>query len=301
MQAQIIILAGPTASGKTALAIDIAHKIGAEVINADSQQIYKEIPILTAQPTIKEQEGIPHLLYGAISVRDTSSVAIWLNMAEKAIKEVLERGKIPLLVGGTGLYIKALTEGIATIPDISNATREHIRALFESESIEKIHALLKQSDPETAQKLNVKDTQRVLRAYEVLLETGKSISYWQTQKSAPVFPSEMFSLFFNLPDREKVYSKCNARFVEMLDKGALDEARIVKEMNIPPSNTAMKAHGLRELIAYLDGNMSLEEAIDISQRNTRHYVKRQFTWFRHQMPNAHVVTNSQDILDKCNK
>lgn len=288
---KIIIIGGPTASGKTALALDVARNIDAVIINADSQQVYKEIPIITAQPTLLEKGDIPHKIYGIISVREFFSVAIWLELVEKEIKDAFAAGKTPILVGGTGMYIKSLVEGIAEVPEISQEIRSNIRA----EETENIYKLLLEKDPEIAAKLNPADRQRVLRAYEVVMETGKSLLYWHQQKTTPIFSPDMIKLFFLLPDRDKVYEKCNQRFLEMFDIGLMDEMQKLAEMNVPASMPAMRAHGLREVIAYIRGEMEYPDAISMAQQNTRKYVKRQFTWFRHQMGYAKGIAENEGL------
>lgn len=295
MDKKIIIIGGPTASGKTALALDVARNIDSVIINADSQQVYREIPIITAQPTKEEQAVTPHKLYGVISVQDYFSVAMWLELVTNEINFALQNGKTPILVGGTGMYIKSLVEGIAEVPEISTEIRDNIRKQETSE----IYKMLLEKDPEMASRLKPADRQRVLRAYEVFMETGKSLLYWHQQKPIPLFPTEMIRLFFLLPDREKVYEKCNIRFLEMFKCGLLEEVTALDKMNIPSSMPAMRAHGLREMVAYVRGGMPYTDAIAQAQQNTRKYVKRQFTWFRHQMDYAIGLedNNTSIILD----
>lgn len=296
MQKRIIILGGPTASGKSALALDLAKKIDTVIINADSQQVYREIPIITAQPSLYEQTQVPHKLYGIISVQELFSVALWLELVAKQINDVLAQGKTPLLVGGTGMYIKSLVEGIAEVPEISFDIRQQVRQMCDEHGPEAIHAILMEKDPQIATKLKPGDRQRVLRAYEVLLETGKSLLYWQQQKTTPIFPTEMFKTFFLLPDRAEVYKKCDLRLIQMLENGLLDEVRALDKMQVPAIFPAMRAHGLREFIAHLHGEISLSDATAAAQQATRNYVKRQFTWFRHQMQDAVAITGADDIV-----
>lgn len=295
MQKRIIILGGPTASGKSALALDIAKKIDGVIINADSQQVYLEIPIITAQPTTEEQAQVPHKLYGIISVRELFSVVQWLELVTKEINNVFNQGKTPMLVGGTGMYIKALVEGIAEVPEINPDIRQQVRQICDQDGAETIHAILTEKDPQIAAKLKPNDRQRVLRAYEVLLDTGKSLLYWQQQKVTPIFPSEMFKTFFLLPDRAEVYEKCNLRLIQMLEKGLLDEMQALDAMQVPATFPAMRAHGIREFIAYLHGKISLSDATAQAQQATRNYVKRQFTWFRHQMRDAVAITCADGV------
>lgn len=300
MQQKIIILGGPTASGKTALAIDIAARINAVVINADSQQVYREIPIITAQPTKEEQNAVPHRLYGVVSAREYFSVANWLAMLEAEIKSAWTKGKTPLLVGGTGMYIKSLVEGIAEVPEISNEIRSHVRGLCDSVGAPEVHRLLSEKDPQIAGKLKPGDKQRVLRAYEVILQTGKSLLHWQ-QQNKTIFPPEMFGLFSLLPDRQEVYKRCNLRFLNMLENGAIEEVRALKAMQIPPKMPAMNALGVPELLSYENGDISRDAMVELAQQKTRNYVKRQFTFFRNQMKQAKILDGSEKAADLITK
>lgn len=291
----IIILSGPTASGKSDMALSVAKKIDAVIINCDSKQLYKEIPIITAQPSADEQKEVPHELYGVISAAEDCSVGRWLGMAKEAIDKVHASGKTPVLVGGTGMYIKSLTEGIAQIPKIDEDLREQVRKLVEKRGSEAVHAMLAKDDQKMATKLKPRDRQRVARAYEVLKQTGKSLSHWQQQKSKPAYPPEDFKKFFlNLP-REQVYKNCENRFEKMLDAGLIEEIKALDAMNLNPELPSMRAHGVPEILAYLHGDMSLDEACDQAKRNTRHYIKRQFTWFRHQMSDTIAIDRTDSF------
>lgn len=294
MQQQIVIIGGPTASGKTALAIDVARKIDAVIINADSQQVYREIPILTAQPSLLERQEISHRLYGIISASEYFSVASWLELVEGEIKQAFEQGKTPLLVGGTGMYIKSLIEGIAQVPEISDEIRVDVRQMCEQQGAAQIHKLLAEKDPQMAAKLNPADKQRVLRALEVYLQTGKSLLHWQAQKTTPLFSAEKFGMFCLFPDRKEVYDRCNARFINMLENGGVDEVHTLKNMNIPQQMPAMNALGVPELLAYDNGTLEYNAMLEIAQQKTRNYVKRQFTFFRNQMQ-GRVIEAGSDI------
>ena len=240
MQRQIIILGGPTASGKSAMAVKVAKQTNAVIINADSQQVYREIPIITAQPSEEERSGIPHRLYGVISIKEMFSVSEWIKKAEKEINNAFEEGKTALLVGGTGMYIKSLVEGIAEVPDINPEIRQEIRKIGDDEGTEAVYKMLIDKDPQIAEKLNPADRQRVLRAYEVIIQTGKSLLYWQQQKTTPSFSSDIIKLYFLLPQRQEIYEKCNARFHQMVENGALEEAKIIADMKVPYSMPAMR-------------------------------------------------------------
>jgi len=283
----IVILFGPTASGKSSLAMSIASKIDAVIINCDSKQLYKEIPIITAQPTKEEQSLIPHEMYGVISVAEHCSVGRWLDMVKPVIEKAWQSGKVPMLVGGTGMYIKYLTEGIPQMPYIDDDIRKKVRGEVASLGSAVVHENL---DDAMRQKLEPGDKQRVARAYEVLLQTGKSLAYWQEQPAIPVFDNVQFHKFFLSPPREKVYENCNMRFEQMMQEGVLEEIEEMKAMGLSDELPSMKSHGVPELIAYLNGDMTKEDAIWQAQRNTRHYIKRQFTWFRGQLKDAHALT-----------
>lgn len=292
-QNPIIILAGPTASGKSALALAVADALNAVIINCDAMQIYTEIPIITAQPTIEEKIRIPHELYGTVSASINGSVSYWLSIVVPVIERVLAQGKVPLLVGGTGMYIKALTEGISPIPEIEEGIRKQVRQQWENLGKEDFFALLEQRDPIMAARLSVGDSQRMMRAMEVVLQTGKSLSQWQKVKGMPYFPQRKIISFFLNADRQKTYDKCKIRFEIMLQNGVLEEIACFKALALDPGLPAMKAHGVPELIAYLNGSMTLQDAVDQAVLNTRHYIKRQFTWQRGQMREA-ILLNGED-------
>lgn len=288
----IIVLLGPTASGKSALALSIAQKIGAVIINCDSKQLYKEIPIITAQPSMDEKRQVRHELYGVISASEHCSVGRWIDMVKPVIEEVWGRGEIPLLVGGTGMYIKYLTQGIPQMPDISGVIRQNVREeILNNGSL----AIYKKLDSIMQAKLFPNDSQRVARAYEVFLQTGKSLSYWQSQPAIPIFKDVDFIKFFLSPPREKVYENCNKRFEKMMNEGVIQEMEFLQAMGLSDELPAMKSHGVPELLAYLNGNLSEKDAIEQAKRNTRHYIKRQFTWFRGQISDALVL----DMKDAC--
>jgi tRNA dimethylallyltransferase len=289
MKKQIIILSGPTASGKSALALVIARACNAVIINCDSKQLYAEIPIITAQPTAAEKAEVPHDLYGVISVAEDCSVGRWVEMAKIVIDKVHAAGKLPLLVGGTGMYVKALTEGIPEMPDIDEEIRRNARSCMLEMGSEAMYETLEKEDPVMAARLEKNDSQRITRAYEVLKQTGKSLDWWQKQPAKTVYPPENFLKFFLSPPREVVYANCNTRFEKMMEAGVMQEIAALDAMGLSPELPSMKAHGVPELLAYLHGEMSLEDAIDQAQKNTRHYIKRQFTWFRHQMKDTVVL------------
>lgn len=297
----VIILSGPTASGKTSLSLEIANSLDdAVIINADSKQVFQEIPILSAQPTIEEMGEIPHKLFSCVSVAKQFSVMNWLEMAIREVNIAHESNKMPILVGGTGMYIKSLVHGISPIPDIDENIRRDIRDFVEHEGSDSLHNKLSDIDSEMASRLNPGDSQRVARAYEVIKSTGKSLLYWQKQSPNCFIEEGKCQHFFLNNNREQVYNNCNVRFDNMLDLGVMDEANNVMKMNLNPELPGMRAHGLPELIQYLNGDISLEQAIEWAKRNTRHYIKRQFTWFRGQMPEAIKISPGDDVVSYIN-
>lgn len=285
----IIILAGPTASGKSAVALDIVQAIGAVIINCDAMQVYQQIPIITAQPSKAEQILVQHALYGCVSVAEQTSVSYWLSLVKPVIKQVWEQGKVPLIVGGTGMYIKGLLEGIAPIPEVDLVVRQEVRDEFARIGNEAFYAFLAKEDPQTAARLRPSDSQRIVRAMEVWRQTGQSLVKWQETKPGPLYPQAEHHVFFLCPDREKAYANCDLRFKTMLTLGVVDEIRALEKLKLRKTLPAMKAHGVPELLAYLQGEISLDAAMEQAILNTRHYIKRQFTWYRGQMPDAMIL------------
>lgn len=294
----VMILAGPTASGKSALALDIAQSMRAVIINCDSKQLYREIPIITAQPTPEEKQRVPHRLYGCISAGEHCSVARWVELARVEIDAVHAQGKVPLLVGGTGMYIKALIQGFAAMPDVDPLIREKIRAEHARHGNEGLYRQLQQRDPRMASLLKPGDTQRVMRALEVIEHTGISLKEWQQRKPITYYDPVQFRTFFLYPDRQETYNRCSNRFHAMLHQGVIEEVRALHALQLEETLPAMKAHGVPELRAYLQGKMSLEDAVEQAILNTRHYIKRQFTWYRHQMPDAKRIDTENMLLAK---
>lgn len=289
MQKKILVLAGPTASGKSALALSIAQNSGGVIINADSQQMYRELRILTARPAPEEESRVPHKLYGAISASESCSAGLWLRLAKMEIDWALAEGKLPIAVGGTGLYLKALLHGIAEIPAIDAYVRTQAIQDYEAMGKEAFAARLREADPAFFARLKVYDRQRLIRAYEVWLGTGKPLSYWQNQEIQPAYPAEYFSLWKVDVPREALYQRCNERFIKMMAQGAVEEVKALLMLNLPAGAPAMKSLGVKELAACLRNTISLEEAIALAQQATRNYAKRQLTWFRHQLKNARLV------------
>jgi tRNA dimethylallyltransferase len=291
----IAVLAGPTASGKSALALDIAQMLPTVIINCDSQQIYREIPIITAQPSTAEQAQVPHRLYGCISVAEHCSVAKWAALAKQEIADAHAAGKLPLLVGGTGMYIQAVIHGLSPIPEISMDTRTRVRARFEQLGNEAFYQELTACDPMMAAKLNVGDSQRIMRAMEVIEQSGVSLAHWQSVTPKSDYQPGQVQVFFLSPDRDKTYANCEKRFLGMLEKGVVEEVKALDAMHLDEALPAMKAHGVPEIRAYLKGQMTLEQASAQAILNTRHYIKRQWTWFRNQMKDAIPLDLGDDV------
>ncbi|MEQ1818701.1 MAG: tRNA (adenosine(37)-N6)-dimethylallyltransferase MiaA [Terricaulis sp.] len=278
-----LLIMGPTASGKSALALALAERIDGEIINADSMQVYRDFRILTARPSLEEERQAPHHLYGHIDAAERYSTGRWLTDALAAIAEMRTRNKTPILVGGTGLYFKALTQGLAEMPDVDPELRAALIDRAEREGAPALLADLAKRDPQTAARLEPNDAPRIIRALEVIETTGESITSFQSNTKPALAANEWRGLALT-PDREALYASINARFAKMLEQGALDEVRAFAARNLDQTLPAVKAHGAPALSAYLRGEISLQAAAEIGQRDTRRYAKRQFTWIANQMP-----------------
>ena len=279
---QAWIIAGPTASGKSGLAVELARECDGVVINADSMQIYAEIPIITAQPDREERGGIEHLLYGFQPVMQNYSAADWALRAADTMREVHAQGRQPILVGGSGLYLKALIEGFSPMPVVPMATRRQITDLYDMLGPQGFYDALKKIDPETAARLHPTDRQRCIRAREVYEVSGEPISSWQKQPKEAPAADISFKTIVLLPDRDWLYGRINKRFRRMIDQGALDEARRMQEIDLPSDATSARAVGLQALRDHLERKITLDEAIEQGQAQSRQYAKRQYTWFRRQ-------------------
>jgi tRNA dimethylallyltransferase len=251
-------------------------------------QMVSALRILTARPSEAEEAKAEHALYGVLAPHDPTSVAVWLGRAEPVIRHAWDAGKLPLLVGGTGMYIKALMEGLAAVPPVPEALRTALRALDGAA----IRARLEALDPVMAAALKPGDRQRNLRALEVIEATGVSLSEWQRRTSAPIFPDARYDLFAVMKPRAEIYARIDARFTAMMEQGALDEVRTLMDMDLDPELPILRAHGVPELMAYLKGTMSRADAIARGQQNTRNYAKRQMTWLKHQLPGATLLTDN---------
>ncbi|MGL9621162.1 tRNA (adenosine(37)-N6)-dimethylallyltransferase MiaA [Bradyrhizobium sp. U531] len=284
-----VLIAGPTASGKSALALELALSAGGVVINADSMQVYRDLRIITARPTQDEEARAPHRLYGHIDAAVNFSAGAWVSDAAKALDEAQAEGRLPIFIGGTGLYFKALTAGLSVVPPIPAAVREDVRARLEQNGVEALHAELARRDARAAERLNLRDRTRIARALEVIEATGRSLLDWHQEGQPPLLPQGSFRAVFLAPERDELYARIDARFDAMLDAGALKEVERLAARRLDPLLPAMKAHGVPALIRHLRGELSLEEAATIGRADTRHYAKRQFTWFRHQLPDFEWV------------
>jgi tRNA dimethylallyltransferase len=279
-----VLIAGPTASGKSALALDLAQRARGVVINTDSMQVYRDLRIITARPTVEEEALVPHRLYGHVDANVNFSAGAWVADAAKVLAGVRAEGRLPIFIGGSGLYFKALTRGLSAVPPIAADVRESVRARLDRDGVEALHAELVRRDPAYAERLKARDRIRIARALEVIEATGRSLTDWHRDSLPPLLPAAEFSALFLAPERDKLYARIDARFEAMLNAGALEEVEQLAARALDPLLPAMKAHGVPALIRHLKGKISREEAAEIGRADTRHYAKRQFTWFRHQLP-----------------
>jgi len=279
-----VLIAGPTASGKSALALELAQRTGGVIINADSMQAYRDLRVITARPTPDEEALAPHRLYGHVDAAVNFSAGAWVADAAKALAEARREQRLPIFVGGSGLYFKALTRGLSAVPPIPPQVRDGVRSRLEHDGVEALHAELARRDPQSAERLKPRDRTRIARALEVIEATGRSLTDWHREGLPPLLPSGEFRALFLAPDRDQLYARIDARFEAMLGAGALEEVGRLAARKLDPLLPAMKAHGVPALIRYLSGGITLAEAAGIGRADTRHYAKRQFTWFRHQLP-----------------
>jgi tRNA dimethylallyltransferase len=278
-----ILIAGPTASGKSALALQIARETGGVIINADSMQVYAELPILSARPAPEEEAQVPHRLYGHVPMGDGYSVGRFVREAEQVKEQVQAEGLRPIFVGGTGLYFKALLEGLSPIPAIPPAIREHWRREADRIGPSKLHRLLAERDPVTASRLSPTDPQRIVRALEVLEATDRPLWDWQNEPGRPVLRAQETVRLAVCPERATLHQCSETRFDGMMAQGALAEAERIAGLNLDPALPGMRALGLRPLMAHLQGDLSLEDAVAEGKAETRRYIKRQATWINGNM------------------
>ena len=277
-----ILIAGPTASGKSAAALKLAAMRNGEIVNADAMQVYADLRVLTARPSPQEERQEPHHLYGVIDGAQACSAGIWAEMASRASDEIQARGKVPIFVGGTGLYMKTLEEGLSPIPDVPSTIREAAAARREALGASAFRAEVISRDPAMS-RLPEGDRQRLLRAWEVFESTGRALSAWQAEPRQPVLHG-LLERWLILPEREELYDRCNQRFDQMLEQGALEEVRGLMNKKLDPTLPLMKSLGVPELSAHLSGLITLEDAQERAKQNTRRFAKRQLTWFKNQTP-----------------
>ena len=276
----VALVVGPTASGKSALALDLAKKQPSVIINADSAQVYRDLTILSARPTDEEMDGIEHQLFGYIDGQEACSAARWADDAKAAIAAAHERDLLPILVGGTGLYVRVLLDGIAPIPAIDPEIRQVIRQMETLEAYRALQGL----DPVSAERLNPADTTRIQRALEVVRATGKPLDHWQKNKVGGIGAEIKLHPLVMLPPRDWLYQRCDLRLNEMIERGAKEEVERLLKRNLPANLPVMRAIGVTEIADWLSGAMTREAAIEGAQTATRQYAKRQYTWFRNQCP-----------------
>lgn len=289
---RVVLIAGPTASGKSRLATDLAALHSGEVINADALQVYSDLRVISARPVDEEMQGIPHHLFGHVDGAHRYSTGQWLREAAEVILDVLARGKLPIVVGGTGLYFKALTEGLAQVPPSDTAAAS---AFLEANGIEQLRGLARSLDPVATGRVLGNDPQRLIRIVSVAQTTGKPLSEWQAN-TKPVIPSGFWTSSVLLPPREALYDRINSRFDVMVEEGGLAEVEALVARGLSPDLPVMRAIGVKTIAEHLSGHHDLKTGIDLAKRDTRRFAKRQMTWFRGQTPNWSVLANSPDKL-----
>jgi tRNA dimethylallyltransferase len=290
---QAVLMAGPTASGKSALALALADRLGGTIVNADSMQVYAGLRVITARPSVEEETRSPHCLYGHVDPAETYSTGQWLREVARVLDDIAAAGRVAIVVGGTGLYFKVLTEGIAAVPAIPAEIRDNVRERLARDGVASLYAELIARDPVTAARLMPLDRSRIARALEVVLATGRSISDWHGEGTAPLLPPERAVKIFVTLERAQLVSRIEARFAAMMQVGALDEVKELAARDLDPLLPAMKAHGVPWLIRHLKGEIPIEEAVAGSIMDTRRYAKRQHTWFRGQMKDWPMVPVEQ--------
>lgn len=276
----LVVIAGPTASGKSALALDFAQQIGGVIVNADASQIYRDLPVLSAAPSAEEREKADHRLYGTRDGAEACSAADWAALAKAEIAKIHASNRTPVLVGGTGLYFRTLIDGIAPVPAID----PDIRARVRNAPVEENRAELQRRDPEGAARLSAGDTARTARALEVVLSTGRALAAWQEERVGGIGHAVELRALVILPPRDWLYARCDQRFAMMIEQGAVSEVEALLARGLNPALPVMRAIGVREIASYLRDEASLANTIAAGQQATRRYAKRQYTWFAHQPP-----------------
>lgn len=297
---KVVVIGGPTASGKSATAMDVAEEFDGVIINADSMQIYAGIPIVTACPSREDERRVPHRLYQMMDPAETCSAGLWEKLCIAEIHKAWQAGKLPVVTGGTGLYIKTLVEGISQLPPIPDDIRQAVRARAQECGVEALYEELQNRDPEMAARLKPADRQRICRALEVLETTGKSLAVLQREiKPKPALDAD-FATHVIMPPRDVLYQRCDLRFDLMLEQGAVEEVRQFANRNLDPNVPAMKALGVPELLSFVREECSLDDARALAQQQTRRFAKRQCTWFRNQISRAeiHSAQYSESLRDE---
>lgn len=295
-----ILIAGPTASGKSAAAVAIAERLDGVVINADSKQVYRDLHVLSARPSAADESRVPHALYGFVPAAEAYSAGRWLDDVGRAIADARHLGRMPIITGGTGLYFKALLEGLPEIPDIPETVRARWRQLALDNPGQELHAMLQERDPEMASRLRPSDPQRLVRALEVHDATGRSLAAWQSDPAEPLLDEEQVArIFVSLP-RETLYERIDRRFEAMLKEGALDEVKALARQKLDSELPVMRALGVRPLMAFLAGELDREAAVTRAKTETRRYAKRQLTWAKSNMIawNRVFVKDSESMIAK---
>ncbi|KGB58284.1 tRNA dimethylallyltransferase [Sphingopyxis sp. LC363] len=292
------LIAGPTASGKSALAVALAKTLeNGIVVNADASQVYADLAILSARPTAEEMDGVPHRLFGHVDAAEAHNAARWAAEARNVIAEAHAAGRVPILVGGTGLYLRTLLHGIAPVPEIDPRVREAVRALPVAEA----HAALAMADPAAATRLNPADTTRVARALEVVRATGRTLADWQQAREGGIADTIALAPLILLPPRDWLRTRCDTRLIQMFEGGAIQEVEALLARHLDPDLPAMRAIGVPQIAAFLRGEISRADALEAAQAATRQYAKRQYTWFRHQPPadwSGHEESLNVDSIDQ---
>jgi tRNA dimethylallyltransferase len=292
-----VLIAGPTASGKSALALQLAERLGGVIVNADSMQVYRDLRIITARPRPEEEARAPHRLYGHVDAAENYSTGRWCRDVAQVLDEVAREGRVPILVGGTGLYFKALTGGLAAVPPIPPDIRADVRARLASDGVTPLYNELVERDPKTAHRLMPNDRSRISRALEVVLATGRSLSDWHREGLPGLVDGAETAKVFITSERKELVRRIETRFAAMLKAGALDEVRALAGRQLDPTLPAMKAHGVPWLIRHLRGEITLDAAAAGAVMDTRRYAKRQVTWFRNQMTDWPSVPAEQGLAE----
>lgn len=288
-----ILIAGPTASGKSALALAVAERYAGTIINADSMQIYRDLRILTARPSVEDEQRVPHRLYGHVGAETAYSAGHYAKDVQQAIESAEAADQLPIIVGGTGLYFKVLLEGLSPVPDIDPEVRRRWRLAAETETADALHGVLARRDPEMAARLLPADRQRIVRALEVMDQTGRSLATWQETPGTPLIDGDAVAKVVVLPPREILHQRADTRFENMLANGARDEVQALMARNLDPGLPAMRALGVAQISTWLDGTIDRAEALRRGQAETRQYIKRQSTWLRKNMMSWKAISTQQ--------